>query len=349
VTPTPRIRELEPHEFAAPTVARRTGPTGDLRFLAPDHPFLRTGSWRAFAADRDEGHSGIVASLDPRQRVAGGPVGAIGFIDAGNLRSPSARDSLSAVLDAAEGWLAARGAVVVRGPLQFATWYGHRIVTAGDPETGGSPSFPMEPAAVPGLGDVLISRGYRPVHAAASYRVDVDRWVDGTGHAENRMRAAGFRDRPLRTDRLDDELATLHDISSSAFRESWAFSSVTLDEFATIYRPLVPLVDADFVRILDGPDGAAVGYFFAFPDPSIPPGNPGSRIIAKTVAVIPEVRRSTPGLGAGLAVAIHRRAAARGYQSAVHACVAVDAYSARISSRWGERIRSYATFEKALP
>jgi hypothetical protein len=349
VTPTHRVRELEPREFAAAAVASRTGPSGDLRFLAPDHPFLRTGSWRAFAADSDEGHSGLVASLDPRQDVAGGPVGAIGFIDAGNLRSPSARDSFAAVLDAAEGWLAARGAVVVRGPLQFATWYGHRIVTAGDPETEGSASFPMEPAAIPGLMDMLIGRGYRPAHAAASYRVDVDRWVAGTGHAENRMRAAGFRDRPLRMDRLDDELATLHDISSSAFRDSWAFSSITFDEFATIYRPLAPLVDADFVRILDGPDGAAVGYFFAYPDPAIAPGHAGSRIIAKTVAVIPEVRRSTPGLGAGLAVSIHRRAAARGYQSAVHACVALDAYSARISSRWGDRIRSYATFERVLP
>ena len=162
------------------------------------------------------------------------------------------------------------------------------------------------------------------------------------------MRAGGFRDRAIRLDRLDQEFQTIHAISTAAFHRSWGFSDIALDEFLSIYRPLLRLVDPALVRMADLPDGRPVGFVFAFTDPALPPGRPGARFIVKSVAVLPEIRRTSPGIGTGLAVAVHRLAAARGYPMAIHACVANDAYTQRVSARSGERFRSYGTYEKAL-
>jgi hypothetical protein len=351
-----RVHEFEPGEFHpsfdGPVHAGRSDRTpepGADRFLAPGHPFLRIGTWRAFVAGAGGSRVRLVASLDPRQQVGGGSVGAIGFIAAGDLREPSTRAALQSALEAAEAWLAAAGATVARCPVQFSTWYGHRTVTGGFPGDGGPTPFPMEPAARPGLAATLVTTGFTVAHRAASYRVAVDAWIKGACKSEERMRGAGYGDRPVRLEHFDDELATVHAISLASFRRSWGFSDITLDEFATIYRPFVRLIDPRLARIVESPDGEPVGFLFAFPDPATRAGHPDARFVGKTVAVLPEVCRATPGVGTGLIVAVHRAAAARGYGTAIHALVAEGAYSERVSARWGERFRSYATFEKVLP
>ncbi len=347
--------EFEPGEFRAsfdgpvrPGQGDRTSERGADRFLAPGHPFLRVGTWRAFVAGVGGSRVRVVASLDPRQRVGGGSVGAIGFIAAGDLREPTTGAALRSALEAAEAWIAAAGATVARCPVQFSTWYGHRTVTGGLPGEGGAAPFPMEPAASPGLAATLVATGFTVAHRAASYRVAVDTWIRGACRSEERMRDAGYRDRPIRPERIDDELAAVHAISMASFRRSWGFSDITFDEFATIYRPLASLFDPGLARIVESPDGEPVGFLFAFPDPATRPGHPDARFVGKTVAVLPEVRRATPGVGTGLTVAVHRAAAARGYATAIHALVAEGAYSQRVSARWGQRFRSYATFEKVL-
>lgn len=334
-----RVREVRPGEL---------GSSADRR-LAPDHPFLRTGTWRAFVACDRRDEVRLVASIDPRQRVPTGQVGAIGFIATrGDLRVPAVGAAMHLALAAAESWLVEMGSSVMRCPVQFSTWYGHRAMIDGFPERGGPPPFPMEPANGPGLAEVMTAAGFAVAHTAASYRIPVERWIEEAQLGEALMRAAGFRDRPIRLDRLDEELQTIHGISTAAFRRSWGFSDIALDEFLSIYRPLAPLMDPALVRMADAPDGRPVGFIFAFADPAASSGHPDARFIAKSVAVLPEVRRATPGIGTGLAVAVHRYAAARGYPTAIHACAADDAYTQRISARCGERFRSYATFEKAL-
>jgi hypothetical protein len=319
------------------------------RRLAPDHPFLGTGTWRAFVTGGRGNDVSLVASIDPRQRVPGGQVGAIGFIAAGgDVRTPAVGSALRVVLAAAESWLAGLGCSVVRCPVQFSTWYGHRAMSAGFPEQGGPPLFPMEPANGPGMTEVITAAGYAAAHAAASYRVPVAGWIEGAKLGEVLMRSGGFRDRPIRLDRLDAELETIHAISTAAFRRSWGFSDITLDEFLSIYRPLLPLIDPALVRMAEAPDGSPVGFMFAFADPATRPGQVDARFIAKSLAVLPDVRRVSPGVGTGLAVAVHRHAAVIGYPMAIHACVAAGAYTQRLSARCGERFRSYATFEKAL-
>lgn len=338
-TAADRVRDLAPGELDW---------SADQR-LAPDHPFLRYGTWRAFVGGYPRHEVRVVASVDPRQRTAAGQVGAIGFITSrGGSRAPVIGTAMRAAVAAAESWLVAHGCWVARCPVQFSTWYGHRAMTDGFPEQGGPVPFPMEPAAIPGLAAVMDEAGFRVAHAAASYRIEAERWIQEARLGETLMRAHGFRDRAIRLDRLDHELQTIHAISTAAFRRSWGFSDIALDEFLSIYGPLLGLVDPVLVRIADSPDGLSVGFVFAFADPAVPPGRPDASFVVKSLAVLPDVRRASPGIGTGLAVTVHRLAAARGYPIAIHACAANDAYTQRISARSGERFRSYATYEKAL-
>lgn len=347
------VLELRPDELteagwaSAPcaTTAERAAASPD-RFLAPDHPFLREGTWRAFVAREGSASVRVVASLDPRQRVDGAAIGSVGFVALrGDVRA--ARRPLRAALAAAEAWLSANRAAVVRCPVQFSTWFGHRVMTHGLPAAGGPPLFPMEPPPTPHLASVLETRGYGVAHTAGSYRVDVGRWIAGTRRGEDRLRASGFRDRPVDVERLDDELRAVHAISVASFTASWGFAPIGFAEFASIYRPLLALLDPGFVRILDTPGGEPVGFVFAFPDGRTD-GDAAPRFVVKTAAVLPEVRRAVPGVGMGLTVAVHRLAVARGCRVALHACVADGAYSQRVSARWGDRIRTYATYEKVL-
>jgi len=333
------VRELEPGELDW---------SADRR-LAPDHPFLGFGTWRAFVTGDGEHEVRLVASIDPRQRGPDGQVGAIGFIAAPDGdRLPDGGRAMRMLLAAAESWLVELGCSRVRCPVQFSTWYGHRAMCDGFPAAGGPPPFPMEPSNDPGLTDLLAAAGFAVAHAAASYRVPVERWIAGAQLGETLLRSGGFADREIRLADIDTELETIHAISTVAFRRSWGFSEIALEEFRSIYRPLVGPIDPGLVRIAEAPDGRAVGFILAFADPATRPGQAGARFVVKSLAVRPEVRRVSPGVGIGLAVAVHRRAAAMGYPTAIHACVADHAFTQRISARWGEPFRRYATFEKAV-
>ena len=192
--------------------------SADLR-LAPDHPFLRAGTWRAFVAGEAGSEVRLVASVDPRQQVAAKQVGALGFVvGRGEFGSRAASSAIHAALAAAESWLAGEGCQVVRCPVQFSTWYGHRVITEGSPEQGGPPLFPMEPPGDPRLSEAIVANGFTVAHVAGSYRVPVDAWISRARLGERLMGAGGFHDRPIRLDRLDDELRAIHAISPAHCR-----------------------------------------------------------------------------------------------------------------------------------
>lgn len=327
--------------------------SAEARLLAADHPFLRHGCWRGFAAGTGpELTARIVASVDPRQRTAAGPVGCLGFpalmpdATAEEEVTPAARDVLAAGLD----WLRGQGAAVVRAPVQFSTWYGHRLVTGGFPDEGGLPPFPREPRADRDLLALLETSGFTPTHRAVSCVVDPRAVVEQAGPALTRAGRSGFRDRAIRLDDLDAELALLHGLSVEIFRGTWGMSAIDREEFCAIYRPLAAVVDPELIRVLEEPGGRPVGFALglggaAGPDP-LTPG--GSAFVLKTIGVTAEALRRHPGLGAALAAMLHRAALERGYVAGIHALMARASMAHRLSLRWGREIRTYATFERGL-
>ena len=340
--------ELGPAESGWEEVAAGS-PPGDLALLAPDHPFLEFGTWRAFAVMR----GGVVlarmiASVDTRQRSDLGAVGCIGFAAVGTDRA-AAEDDLAAarwVLAAAIGWLERRECRVVRSPVQLSTWYGHRAMTGGLPEDGGPQAFPLEPRSGRALADVLRESGFGPAHRAVSCLVRSDAVITSAGPVLDRIRRAGWDDRALRLEAIEEELGVLHRLSSDIFRESWGFSEISLAEFAALYRPAALLADPDMVRIAMDGTGHPLGFAFALPADLGAGGGRG--FVLKTLGLVPEARRRFPGSGPAMAALIHRTALERGLRDGIHALMAEGSPAHRISLRWGAPIRSYATFERAL-
>jgi ribosomal protein S18 acetylase RimI-like enzyme len=333
----------------------------EARLLGADHPFLRHGRWRGVAAgDPGERPTSIVASVDPRQRTDGGPVGCLGFamvapVGAGDGQAgpgddpvgPAAREVLAAALD----WLQDQGVAVIRAPVQLATWYGHRAVTGGFPDEGGLPPFPFEPRADRGLLALLERGGFVPAHHAVSFLVDSRAVVARAAPSIARAGASGLRDRAIRLDDLDTELDLLRRLSAAAFRGTWGLGEIDREEFASLYRPLAGAVDPGLIRILEEPDGRAIGFVLGLGGPIAsafaPPGGPA--FVLKTIAVTPEARRRHPGVGVALTAIVHRAALERGYAAGVHAMMAIGSNAHRLSRRWGYEVRTYATFERAAP
>jgi hypothetical protein len=179
-----------------------------------------------------------------------------------------------------------------------------------------------------------------------SYAVDSTAVAASAAHAVARLREARMIDRPLHVPRLEEELQLFHQLSTDIFGDSWGFSEISLEEFRSIYRPLAQFVDAELVRILETPSGAAVGFGFGIPGVRHP--RPGGFVI-KTLGVLPRARHGHPGIGAGLTALIHQAARERGYVGGIHALMTQGSMAHRLSKRWGMHLRSYATFERSAP
>lgn len=340
--------ELGPPDIDAAAGVLSLSPA-EAALLRADHPFLRYGDWRVFAAlQAGTAVARLVASVDPRQRAAPGNVGCIGFVALEGSRSPSpaVRASAERLINAALRWLDERRVAVVRCPVQLATTYGHRAITAGSPEDGGAPAFPLEPRDGRALVDLLRKTGFDPAHVAVSCAVSSDAVLASTNRVIERLRRAGWEDLQFDVARLDDELALLHRLSLEAFRESWGFSEISFAEFRALYEPAARHADPELVRIARDRDGRPLGFGFAVPDHPKPTGSTG--IVVKTLAVAPGVSRRYPGAGPGLTAMVHRAALERGFQDGVHALMAKGSNGHRFSMRWGTQIREYATFERAL-
>jgi hypothetical protein len=235
---------------------------------------------------------------------------------------------------------------LIRCPVQLSTWYGHRTVTDGFPNSGGAPAFLLEPRSDRALVDLLLAGDFAPAHRAVSYVVDPDTVIAGSRPALDRLCRAGLVDRPIRAAVLEDELRLLHRLSLGIFRGSWGFSEISFEEFGAMYRPLARMADLELVRVLETDAGDPLGFAFAMPsDPASPGSGP---FIVKSLGLIPEAARRYPGAGVGLTALIHGAARDRGHLGGIHALMAEDSMAHRLSMRWGTRLRSYATFARGL-
>ena len=321
----------------------------ELLLLAPDHPFLGFGTWRAFAARRgDVVLARMVASIDARQHSANGPVGCIGFVDLGadGAGPDDGRMAAQRVLAAALDWLKGHGVGIVRGPVQFSTWYGHRAMTDSLPSDGGVPAFPLEPQNGRAVVDLLRASGFSPAHRAVSVAVRSDAVIGSAGRVLARLGRAGWSDRAFRMDAIEDELALLYRLSSEIFRDSWGFSEISFAEFSALYRPMAHLADAELVRFAIDGSGRPLGFVFSLP--AHPEGANAPAFVVKSLGVLSDARKRFPGSGAALAAVIHRSAISRGLRDGIHATMAEGSGAHRTSLRWGTWIRSYATFERAI-
>jgi GNAT superfamily N-acetyltransferase len=245
-------------------------------------------------------------------------------------------DALSALLARAAGRLRGEGCALAAGPVDGNTWHRYRLVTWSD----GTPPFALEPHSPLAAVAPWERAGFIPLETYSSLRDDALGERDPRVPAlAARLRENGVTLRALNLNRFDDELAQVHALALRGFRDAPLFAPIGFEEFAALYRPLAPLLDARLCPLaeIDGRIGAVL---FAFRDPRAP-----ETVVLKTVVRDPD--RRLAGVGFVLTDAARAAAHALGATCAISA-LQHDGSVARSLAERAVVFRRYAVFSKEL-
>ncbi len=245
-----------------------------------------------------------------------------------------------AVLREAVSLLADAGAELVVGPMEFTTW-GRYGLALDRTEAGDPPPFltePVNPAAYPAQFEAA---GLTPIaHYESEIVEDLCALTDRSRQVEKQLSLAGHRIEPMNPDRFGGTLDGLYDLSMRALAETPFFSPITRAEFQAMYEPVRSFLDPDLVLLARDAEDAVIGFIFGLPDVLEAAGAQPTRVVVRSLAV----QAAEPGVNSLLVHALHRRAAGRGYQSAIHALMQVKTPNARTPALGGAIYRRYALF-----
>lgn len=240
--------------------------------------------------------------------------------------------------------LAARGARRVLGPMNGNTWMRYRLALPtepGDPEFR-PPFFAGElrnPFAYP---DHFATAGFAVVSYYESRIEDLGSATDLADEAIEVDPSVHLR--TVDPARFDQELEALHRVSLLAFADNLYYSPIELPTFRALYEPFRGRLDPSFVLMAEDRSGDLLGYLFAYPDPiSLENGRP-TRLILKTIGVVPAARGRRVG---SLLIDQARRAAKmREIPFAVYALMRADNLTRGMSERRvAQLFRRYALYE----
>ena len=254
------------------------------------------------------------------------------------------RDGGSALLRAAATALTVAGAARVLGPVDGSTWGRYRLaLPPEDPAQVPEPPFLGEPTNPSHYVDDFTQSGFAPVAWYESSLLAPLTVADPRAAiAASAVADAGITIAPLALDGFDAALDGLYRLSLDAFARNPFYSPIDSAGFRALYEPVRTLIDPELVLLARDRARTIVGVAFAIPDVlGARAGRPG-RVVLKTLAVTPVLRRL--GLGALLVDGIRARAHALGFSAVIHALMHVDNASRRISERTAMPMRRYALF-----
>jgi GNAT superfamily N-acetyltransferase len=316
--------------------------------LSPD----RERHWIGIAFEQNV-RATVVARWSPELRDDyGHPIGMLGNFEAEN--DPAA---VRLLLDAAANWLFDQGAHRIVGPMDGSTWARYRF-NLGPQDAPPFLGEPLNPAYYPVLWEAA---GFTACEEYYSKRV-----TDLPGAATNltrigrRVQEQGYRFRTLQPERFEEELRVFYRLSCEIFAENFLYRPIPWEEFLAMYQPLKPLIDPRFVLFATAPDGADVGFMFAYPERRRAVAAASRRwgklgylwhaftrtINFKSLGVVAKHRRS--GLGAALMHEGYARTAKAGYLIGNLCLIRSDNPSGRLDGDVGEVIRHYRLYERSI-
>lgn len=272
----------------------------------------------------------VVARLSPALAdERGAPIGMLGFFECGS-DSAAAR----ALFDDAIAWLRERDAGRIVGPMDGDTWHRYRV-NAGPFDRAPFPLEPWNPSHYTALWE---GHGFVTLETYSSkWIADVTALLPALEAGLMRARDRGVRIRQLRRDRLRDELALVHDLSSRIFADAFLYSPISRDEFLAMYAGMEPFLDPELVLFAETDSGEHVGFVFAYDDPRRP------AVHYKTIGVLAEWRR--PGVAHALSHHVYSAALRRGRPQGNHALMRDDNRSQALDQGHGELFRRYVLYE----
>lgn len=308
------------------------------------------GAIQAFVCERGGRDVGRVAALVvPRLRDArGAPLGQVGFYACAD--DP---DASRALLDAALAWLRGRGAGEAVAPMNGGVHRAHRLMTRGFERT----AFLLEPRNPRWYPAQLVAAGFAPAHRWTTYELERAELPP----LREVLRRLARRAAALSVELVEPgpaALARLHPLLDRVWAGHPGWAPFPIEELAATFGALLPLLPPRHLAVLVDGRGRDVGMGFMYPDwadevRALRGDASGwgrwmgraraRRLVAHTVAILPEIRGRAAGaklIAAGLDVALDA-----GYESLVFPL------TTETFRFWDRRLgatREYALYRRAL-
>ncbi|HEX8360070.1 MAG TPA: hypothetical protein VF613_08185 [Longimicrobium sp.] len=226
------------------------------------HPFHLHADVAYFLAERGKEVVGRIAAIvnHRHNEFHEDRVGFFGLFEA--VDDPAVARAL---VDAAAGWVKARGMDTLRGPVNLST--NEEVSSPGVLVEG----FDTPPTVTmshnpPYYGALLEGAGLAKSMDLLAYwigsAVPPERLVRGV---ERMTRREGVTLRSLRMKHLDEEVRIIQEVYNSAWSRNWGFVPMTDEEFAYLAKDMKSVVDPDLCMIAEK-EGRPVGFSLTLPN-----------------------------------------------------------------------------------
>jgi len=226
--------------------------------LSPKNPYFEHAKFCSWITYRNDKPVGRISAQIDRLHIDRYQ-DATGFF--GMLEARDDPDIFSALMTQAETWLHEQGVCRVRGPFNLSINQECGLLVDGFD----TPPSLMMGHARPDYRHRLAECGFVGVQDTLAYQLAPDFEAPKVMQRllSDVTRRATIR--PLRRDRLDQELATLRDIFNDAWSANWGFVPFTEAEFAEIGRTMLLLACPEMVQIAEV-DGRPAAMIVALPN-----------------------------------------------------------------------------------
>ena len=226
------------------------------------NPFFQHAEWRAWLALRGDRTVGRISAQVDRMHLERYD-DATGFF--GLIESEDDSEVFSLLLNTAQDWLTEQGMRRVRGPFSLSINEECGVLVDGFDR----PPSIMMGHTPPYYAQRIQEQGFAGVRELLAYRIDPkferSNATQRIVAKAKQVTAGRFRMRAMRSNRMDEDLAILHDIFNDAWSDNWGFVPFTKEEFSALGSTLKFMVDDDFVQIAEV-DGEAAAFCVALPN-----------------------------------------------------------------------------------
>jgi len=223
------------------------------------NPYFEHAEAQYFVAYRDRAAVGrISAQIDRLAQPGDTPtLGHFGCLEAVD------GDAMTALLDAAETWLADRGITEVQGPFSLSINDEVGLLVHGFDR----PARMLMNYAPPWYAEALEAHGHARAKDLLAYRIDGAAPLPEAARrlADHAAATEGIAERPMDPSRFREELRTVVDIFNDAWADNWGFVPMTTAEAGQLADNLKPLMRPELIRFVER-DGEPVAMAVGLPD-----------------------------------------------------------------------------------
>jgi GNAT superfamily N-acetyltransferase len=327
-------------------------------FASRAHPFYGHGEIQCYLARRDGHPVGRIAAILDHEfnRVHQESAGFFGFFE--SINDP---EVARALLEAATNWVSARGARLVRGPMNPSANYECGLLIEGFAST---PQIMMtyNPQY---YAELIEGAGFRRAKDLYSFYLTADDLVVERAERIGRhaLETDGVRIRPIKMKNFESEVQRVWEVYNSAWSANWGFVPMTREECFFLARELKDIAEPDLVLMAEV-SGRLIGFLLALPDINQALRHTRSRFLPLLLFNILYYKRSirsmrvvllgvlealrTTGVAAALYTEIIRRGLRLGYHDCEMSWVLDDnvLMIRSIESLGGKRFKTYRIYER---